>query len=435
MDYCISPGGALRGEFALPGDKSISHRAAICAAIANGVTVIDGFLPAADTLATVNALRRLGIVADFPDAGADGEPGTRLVVRGGALRTASGALDLGNSGTGIRLLAGLLAAEPFASELSGDASLRRRPMRRIVDPLRRMGAEISDRQGCPPLRIRGGPLRAIAYDMPVASAQLKSCLMLAALRAAGRSEISEPAPSRDHSERMFEHFGVELVHRPGHVALSGGQTLRAADLCVPGDFSSALFFVVGACIAPHSEICLRGVGINPTRIGALDILRGMGADIVISARRQLAAEPVADLRVRAAPLSGVDIPPSAVAGAIDEFPALFVAAACATGRTRLRGAAELRVKESDRLSTMARNLSAMGARAQERDDGIEIVGGPLRGASVDSAGDHRVAMAMSMAGLVADGETVVRGCDNVGTSFPGFAQLARRAGLALAVAA
>ena len=430
-DYRMVGGGALRGRLAPPGDKSISHRAVILAALASGTTVIDGFLAAEDTLATLRALRRLGIEATLSRRGLAGQ--ARLSVRGGALGAADGPLDLGNAGTGIRLLAGVLAAEPFDSMLSGDQSLRARPMRRIVEPLREMGATIDDHAGCPPLRVRGGGLRAIRWTLPVASAQVKSCLMLAALRAEGRSEIIEPGPSRDHTERMFGHFGIDIEREPGRVALLGGQTLRAADLSVPADLSSAMFFVVGASIAPGSDLLLQGVGVNPTRTGALDILGEMGADIRMDNARMLAGEPVADLRVRSASLSGVEIPPESVVGAIDEFPALFVAAACATGRTALRGAGELRVKESDRIAAMAAALSAMGARLRETDDGIEIAGGSLAGAVVDSAGDHRVAMAMSMAGLVASGQTVVRGCRHVDTSFPGFAEAARHAGAALEI--
>ena len=432
-DWRVAGGGALRGRLRVPGDKSISHRAAICAALAPGASAIDGFLAAEDTLATVAALRRLGVDARFAPALADGQASARLVVRGGALRAADGPLDLGNSGTGMRLLAGVLAAEPFASVLDGDESLRSRPMRRIVAPLREMGAEITEIAGCAPLRIRGGDLRALRHAMPVASAQVKSCLMLAALRAAGRSEIVEPQPSRDHSERMLERFGVRLEREPGRVSIVGGQALRAADLSVPGDLSSAMFFVVAASIAPGSELVLPGVGINPTRTGALGILERMGADIRIDARRMLGAEPIADLSVRAAELAGAEIAPEEVVGAIDEFPALFVAAARARGLTRVRGAGELRVKESDRIAAMAAALAAMGARVREVGDGVEIVGGPLRGAEVDSAGDHRVAMAMCVAGLAASGRTVVRRCGSVGTSFPGFFELAASAGAKLEI--
>ena len=429
VSYTVQPGGRLGGTIRVPGDKSVSHRSIILGSIASGKTSVSGFLEGEDALATMNIFRALGVRIDGPAAG-------EVTVHGvgpRGLRAPSGALDCGNSGTSMRLLAGLLAPQPFDSELTGDASLRKRPMRRVADPLAAMGARIDTAEGGrPPLRIRGNPaLRGIDYAMPVASAQVKSALLLAGLYASGTTRITEPAPTRDHTERMLAAFGYTVRRDGATVAVSGGGALHATEITVPADISSAAFFMVGATIAPQSDVTLRDVGVNPTRIGVIEILRLMGADLAVLDPRELGGEPVADIRVRSAELRGVEIPRELVPLAIDEFPALFVAAANARGRTVLRGAEELRVKESDRIQVMADGLAAIGAQAKPTPDGMVIDGGAYAGGVVDSRGDHRVAMAFAMAALRARATIVIRDCANVATSFPGFAGIARRAGLAI----
>jgi len=428
--YRVQPGGALEGSLRVPGDKSISHRALMLAAIAEGESRIRGLLEGEDTLATLAAMRRLGVAI----AG-DGE---HLRVRGrgiAGLRSPAGELDLGNSGTSMRLLCGLLAGAGVAATLTGDASLQRRPMRRVTEPLAAMGARIStSAAGTAPLAIAPGrPLRGIDYAMPVASAQVKSALLLAGLSAAGRTCVREPAPSRDHTERMLARLGCHLARNGDTVCLEGGQALTGADLEIPGDLSSAAFFLVGASIAPGSRLRLEAVGVNPTRTGIIEILQAMGARIALRNRRELGAEPVADIEVEHAPLHGIAIPPRLVPLAIDEFPAILVAAACAVGETVLSGAEELRYKESDRIGSCAAALQALGIEAEARADGMRVRGGRLRGGQVDSAGDHRIAMAFAMAGLAATAPVAVTDCANVATSFPGFAELAAGAGLPLAV--
>jgi 3-phosphoshikimate 1-carboxyvinyltransferase len=426
--FTIDPGGCLRGTIAVPGDKSISHRSVIFASIADGNSEISGFLEGEDTLATAAALAAMGVTIQGPRNG-------RLEVRGvglRGLRAPASSLDLGNSGTAMRLLPGILAGQDFPVTLRGDASLSRRPMARIITPLTSMGARIEAGDGATaPLTIhgRGAPLSAMDYDLPVASAQVKSCLLLAGLYADGVTRIREPAPSRDHTERMLAAFG-HGVHRSGDVlSIEACAGLRATSVEVPGDISSAAFFLVGASIAPGSDLRMEGVGMNPTRTGVVQVLRAMGAQIDVENERSVGGEPLADLRVRAAPLHGIDIPSSLVPLTIDEFPALFVAAACADGETLLTGARELRVKESDRIAAMAAALAVLGVDAQARDDGMRIRGGTLGGGRVKSRGDHRIAMALAMAGLRASQVVVIADCDNVATSFPGFADLARGAGL------
>ncbi len=429
--FQVTPGGRLQGEARVPGDKSISHRAIMFGAFAHGRTTIDGFLSGADNLATLNAFRAMGVSIDGPD-----ERG-RVVVDGHgpeALQAPTGPLDLGNSGTSMRLLSGLLSSLPFDVTLIGDGSLSRRPMRRVTEPLGQMGAEIeATPEGTPPLHIRGGrALRGIDYPMPVASAQVKSALLLAGLSAQGRTCVTEPAPSRDHTERMLTAFGCPVERDGATVCVEGGARLQATAIDVPGDISSAAFFLVGAAIAPGSDLLLRHVGINPTRTGVLDILRLMGADIALENERDIGGEPVADLRVRGgAPLRGIEIPEALVPLAIDEFPALFIAAACAEGRTVLTGARELRVKESDRIQVMADGLQTLGVSATPTDDGIVIEPGPIGGGEVQSHGDHRIAMSFAMAGLRANGVITIRDCANVDTSFPGFVALASACGLTL----
>ncbi len=433
VTFTIEPGGRLRGTIAVPGDKSISHRSVIFASIADGDTHISGFLEGRDTLATVAAFGAMGVSMEGPRNG-------RLRVQGvglRGLRAPAADLDLGNSGTAMRLLPGVLSGQDFDVTLRGDASLTRRPMARVITPLVSMGARIEAGDGATaPLAIhgRGRPLTAIEYDMPVASAQVKSCLLLAGLYADGVTRIREPAPSRDHTERMLAAFG-HAVHRSDDVvSIEGGSGLRATSVEVPGDISSAAFFLVGASIAPGSDLRIEGVGMNPTRIGIVEVLRAMGARIDVDNERSAGGEPLADLRVRAADLHGVEIPPRLVPLAIDEFPALFVAAACAHGDTVLGGARELRVKESDRIAAMADGLAVLGVDAEPRDDGMRIRGGALGGGRVESRGDHRIAMALAMAGLRATQPLLVADCANVATSFPGFADLARDAGLGIHVA-
>jgi 3-phosphoshikimate 1-carboxyvinyltransferase len=431
VNYIVQPGGTLRGRIRVPGDKSISHRSVMLGSIAQGVTEVTGLLEGEDVLSTLGAFRAMGVQADGPRAG-------KLTIQGVGMRglkAPTQPLEMGNSGTAMRLMAGLLAGQPFDSVLIGDESLSKRPMKRVADPLGRMGAVIETGEGGrPPLRIKGGQkLRGIDYAMPVASAQVKSSLLLAGLFAEGATSVTEPAPTRDHTERMLRGFGydIRVAGRTAHVR--GGGELRACRIDVPADISSATFFLVGASIAPGSELVLEHVGINPTRIGVLNILRLMGTDIEVMNPREAGGEPVADLRVRAAGLRGIEIPVDQVPLAIDEFPALFIAAACAQGETVLHGAEELRVKESDRIAVMAQGLRRLGIEARELPDGIVIRGGRLSGGEVDSHGDHRIAMSFAMAALRATGPITVHDCKNVDTSFPGFADLARRAGLGIHV--
>lgn len=427
--YHIAPGGRLSGRLRVPGDKSISHRAVILGALAEGVTEVEGLLEGADVLATIAAFRAMGVVMEGPQGG-------RLRIHGvglHGLREPPAPLDCGNSGTAMRLLAGVLAGQSFASTLVGDASLQQRPMGRILTPLTAMGAQISAADGRAPLHINGARLRGIHYAMPMASAQVKSAILLAGLYAEGESCVTEPAPTRDHSERMLAGFGYAVRRQGPQACLRGGGRLRGQNLVVPADISSAAFFLLGASIAPGSDLCLEGVGINPTRTGVIEILTRMGARIDLGNLREVGGEPVADIRVRSAPLQGIRIPRHLVPLAIDEFPAIFVAAACATGETVIEGAAELRVKESDRLAVMAAGLKALGVEVAEYPAGARIRGGPLGGGSIASHGDHRVAMAFAMAGLAASQPIRIEDCANVATSFPDFPRLAREAGLALQV--
>lgn len=430
LTFVVEPGGALRGRLRVPGDKSISHRAIMLGSLAEGTTIISGFLEGEDCLATLRAFRAMGVRIDGPDQG-------RVTVHGmglRGLRAPADPLNMGNSGTSMRLMAGILAGQDFDSMLVGDASLTRRPMRRVTAPLAQMGARIeSADSGTAPLRIRGGQrLTGIDYPLPVASAQVKSCLLLAGLYAEGVTHITEPAPTRDHTERMLEGLGYPLVRENERsVALTGGGCLTGTDMDLPADISSAAFFLVGASIAPGSDLVLEHVGVNPTRDGVIEILRLMGADIERLNPHLAGGEPVADLRVRYAPLHGIRIPEALVPLAIDEFPALFIAAACAQGKTILTGAEELRVKESDRIQVMAEGLSALGVVADPMPDGIVIQGGPLSGGSTDSYGDHRIAMSFAMAALRAGGAIRIEDCANVDTSFPRFASLARDVGLAI----
>ncbi len=432
VTFTVQPGGALGGHLRVPGDKSISHRAIMLGALADGVTEVSGFLEGEDSLATLQAFRDMGVQIEGPENG-------RVVIHGvglHGLQAPPGPLYLGNSGTSMRLLAGLLAGQRFDSVLTGDVSLSGRPMRRVTEPLAEMGAVIGTTEaGTAPLSICGDqPLHGIDYVMPVASAQVKSCLLLAGLYARGRTCVTEPAPTRDHTERMLAGFGYTVQREGAKVCVEGGGRLTASNVEVPADISSAAFFMVGASIAEGSDITLEHVGINPTRTGVIEILRQMGADLSLSNERTVGGEPVADIRVRAASLRGIHIPEEQVPLAIDEFPVLFVAAACAAGETVLTGARELRVKESDRIQVMADGLQILGIDARPTEDGMIIQGRggearPLGEGRVVSHGDHRIAMAFAMAALRASGPVVIENCANVDTSFPNFVTLAQQAGL------
>ena len=418
MDFKVSPAPFRSGTVTVPGDKSISHRALMLGSIANGRTEVSGFLNGEDCLATAAAMRALGVAiretspTDLEIAGAG--------LRG--LRGAPGPLDLGNSGTAMRLIAGLLVGQDFDSVLTGDQSLSGRPMTRIVTPLTRMGAAIeSDCDGTPPLQITGGlQLQGIHYDMPVASAQVKSSVLLAGLYASGTTSVTEPAVTRDHTERMLSAMGVEVTTEGATVSLAGGQEPRGCRIEVPGDLSSATFIILGTLLSHDAEITIEKVGVNPTRTGVIDILLAMGADIRLDNQRSFGDEPVADIRVRSSGLCGCDVDPALVSLAIDEFPALFVAAAAAHGETRFTGLEELRIKESDRIAAMADGLRRLGVDVEETPDGATVSGGRFNGGVVDSYDDHRVAMSLAMAATIADDEVVIRGVDNVSTSFPGF---------------
>ncbi|WP_324710288.1 bifunctional prephenate dehydrogenase/3-phosphoshikimate 1-carboxyvinyltransferase [Pseudomonas citronellolis] len=428
--YLAQPGGRLSGRVRVPGDKSISHRSIMLGSLAEGTTEVEGFLEGEDALATIQAFRDMGVVIEGPHHG-------RVTVHGvglHGLKPAPGPIYLGNSGTSMRLLSGLLAAQPFDSTLTGDASLTKRPMNRVAKPLREMGAVIETAaEGRPPLTIKGGQkLTGMHYDMPMASAQVKSCLLLAGLYAAGETSVTEPAPTRDHTERMLRGFGYPVEVEGSTAKVESGHKLSATNIEVPADISSAAFFLVAASIAEGSEIVLEHVGINPTRTGVIDILKLMGADITLENQREVGGEPVADLRVRSARLKGIDIPEDLVPLAIDEFPVLFVAAASASGRTVLRGAEELRVKESDRIQVMADGLLALGVKCEPTPDGIIIDGGPYGGGEVWSHGDHRIAMSFSVASLRASAPIRIHDCANVATSFPNFLGLAAGAGIRVA---
>lgn len=423
-DWKSCPAGPLSGEIAVPGDKSISHRSIILASIAEGTSTVSGFLEGEDCLATVRAFRAMGVRIEGPQNG-------QIVVHGVGkygLKAPEAPIDCGNSGTTMRLLAGLLAAQPFDSVLTGDESLLRRPMARVSEPLNQMGAEIiTSKNGTPPLIIRGGKsLKGIDYALPVASAQVKSALLLAGLYAASETRITEPRPTRDHTERMMAAFGVPLEKEGDTLKLTPGGAFQATDVTVPCDISSAAFFLVGASIIPGSVLTLQNVGINPGRTGILDILKRMNADIRVMNARFYGGEPVADLEVRYAPLNGIDIPPELVPNAIDEFPAIFIAAATARGVTILSGAEELRTKESDRIQMMADGLQELGITVSVLPDGVRIEGGELRGGRVKTAHDHRIAMAFAVAGALSREGVIIEDCANVATSFPGFVACANR---------
>lgn len=427
----VRPSGPLTGRLTIPGDKSLSHRVMLLGAIGTAPLEAHGFLRSEDCLATRRVIEALGArVEDLADGGVRVLPPAQLSSPGELL-------DCGNSGTGIRLTMGLLAGRKIDAVLTGDESLRRRPMERVAVPLREMGARLETRDGCPPVRISAaGPLRPVDYRLPVASAQLKSAILLAGLCAEGRTVVRQTAPSRDHTERMLAALGCQVESGDWGAAVTGPARPGGGRVRVPGDFSSAAFFIVGGLLAGgDTPLELQGVGLNPTRTGLLEILRRMGARIEVTGPREECGEPVADLRVWRSELRGADVPPELVPLAIDEFPVLFVAAALAQGMTRVRGAEELRVKESDRIAVMARGLEALRIRVEEQPDGLCIEGGVLHGGTVDSGGDHRVAMSFAIAAARAAAPVRILDVANVATSFPGFERAAASLGLDIEVLA
>jgi 3-phosphoshikimate 1-carboxyvinyltransferase len=425
-NYVVQPGGNVKGSIRVPGDKSISHRSIMLGSLAEGVTHVTGFLEGDDALATLASFRAMGVQIEGPKNG-------NVTIHGvgmHGLTAPKEAIYLGNSGTSIRLLSGLLAGQNFETTLTGDKSLSGRPMRRVTEPLSQMGAVIDSNEGKPPLTIKASnTLSGIHYTLPMASAQVKSCVLLAGMYAEGITTVTEPAPTRDHTERMLSGMGYKVDVQGDTVSIEGGGTLMATDIDVPADISSATFFMVGAAISEGSDLTLTHVGINPTRIGVINILRLMGADISLSNETLTGGEPVADIRIKYAPLKGITIPEDQVPLAIDEFPALFVAAACAEGQTVLTGAEELRVKESDRIQAMADGLTILGIDAQPTNDGIIINGGVIGSGEVESHDDHRIAMSFAIAGLKAGGTIQINDCANVATSFPNFISLAQEVGL------
>ncbi|VEB35813.1 3-phosphoshikimate 1-carboxyvinyltransferase [Legionella sainthelensi] len=423
LNFISKPVASIKGEITVPGDKSISHRSIIFGSIAKGTTVINGFLDGDDCLATLKAFQAMGVTIEGPDE-------QQVVIYGvgkHGLKKPEQVIDCGNSGTSIRLLAGLLAAQSFDSQLTGDESLLKRPMLRISKPLALMGADISTVDGKPPITIKGGKkLHGIDYVMPEASAQVKSCILLAALYAEGETSITETGVSRDHTELMLKNFSYPINRSGNTLSINSDYECLATEIYVPGDISSAAFFIVAATIIPGSDVLIRNVGINQTRTGIIHILLEMGAKITLLNQRQLGEEWVADLHVQYAHLKGINISANMVPLAIDEFPVIFIAAACARGQTTLRGARELRFKESDRIAAMVDGLKKLGIQAEALDDGIFIEGGTLQGGIVESKDDHRIAMSFAVAGAVASAPVTVRNCANVATSFPLFVETAKQ---------
>lgn len=427
LQFQVEAGGSLAGSIEVPGDKSMSHRSVMFGSMANGITEVSGFLEGEDALHTLQAFEQMGVKIDQLGAG-------NLVIHGQGIKGLHAPKEPiyhGNAGTGMRLLAGVLAGLGLPAILTGDESLSGRPMGRIVDPLKLMGANITTADnGTPPLNLHGGKqLKAIEYTTPMASAQVKSCILLAGLHAQGHTVVHEPDITRDHTERMLRGFGVDVQTNGLTASIEGGQQLKATNLTVPGDISSAAFFLVGAAMIPGSVLTINNVGLNPSRRGVVDILRLMGANIEENNPRESGGELVADLKVTGTQLKGIDVPKELVSLAIDEFPALFVAAASAQGTTVVTGAEELRVKETDRIQVMADGLRLLGVDITDTPDGARIVGGAINGGTVDSCGDHRTAMSFAMAALIAKEPITVLDCDNVATSFPGFVSLASGAGL------
>ena len=426
-DFVASPGNSLSGVITIPGDKSISHRAIIMGSIANGVTKVSGFLEGNDSLATMKSFQQMGVGIE--------QLGSKLIIKGvgmHGLKAPTKPLNLGNSGTSIRLMSGLLSAQSFDSELCGDQSLSKRPMDRIIEPLRQMGAKINGVNSKPPLTIYGNQaLTAITYELPIASAQIKSCLLLAGLYAQGKTCIVENVTTRDHTERMLRGFGYQVICSDNSITLDGGGELEACDIYIPSDISSAAFFMVAGSIAKDADLTLKSININPTRTGIIEILKLMGADITLNNETEMAGEKIADIRVRSADLKGIEIPNELVPLAIDEFPVLFIAASCAKGETLLTDAKELRVKESDRIQVMADGLKILGIRTEVFDDGIRIQGGQFSkpNTPIKSHQDHRISMSFAVASAACNFDIKIEGVDNVKTSFPNFVELANTIGI------
>ncbi|UFJ42767.1 3-phosphoshikimate 1-carboxyvinyltransferase [Brevibacillus humidisoli] len=420
----VTKADKIEGTVRVPGDKSISHRAVMFGSLAEGKTTISGFLPGADCLSTIDCFRRMGITIE--------QQGDQVTVYGKGwygLKEPDQRLDVGNSGTTIRLMTGIMATQPFHSVLEGDESIAKRPMRRVVGPLREMGAKIDGRQNgeYTPLAIRGGKLNGISYRSPVASAQVKSAILLAGLQADGTTSVEEPHLSRDHTERMLKAFGIDVRHEGSRVSVSGGQTLKGRDIFVPGDISSAAFLIAAVMMVPDSSLVIEQVGINPTRTGIIDAVQAMGGRLEIVNERLINEEPVADLHVFHSELRGTVIEGDLIPRLIDEIPVIAVMAAQANGRTVIRDAQELKVKETDRIATVASQLAKFGASVTPTEDGLVIEGGKsLVGAEIDSMGDHRIGMAMAIAGLAAEGETTIANAEAINVSFPGFAETLER---------
>ncbi len=428
--FIIKPAQSLSGSLKVPGDKSISHRSIMLGSLAKGVTKVSGFLEGEDALSTLKAFQSMGVKIE--------REGDNVIIYGvgvNGLKKPSKPLDLGNSGTSIRLMSGILAAQAFDCELIGDESLSKRPMGRVINPLTEMGASIDSNDGKPPLKIKGGQqLKGIDYDLPVASAQVKSCVLLAGLYAQGKTCVTEPVPTRDHTERMLKGLGYEVSVNNNKMCLNGGGELTATEIQVPSDISSSAFFMVAAAIAPKADITLTGVNINPTRTGVIDILQLMGANLTLSNEREIGGELLADIRIQSSNLAGIHIPEELVPLAIDEFPAVFIAASCAQGETILTGAKELRVKESDRIQVMADGLDILGIDNEVLEDGIKIQGGVFQKPTkiIESHHDHRISMSFAVASLRCEHTIEINGVDNVMTSFPNFVELANSAGMNIA---
>ncbi len=425
--FRIEPRAFCAGEATVPGDKSTSHRAVMLASLAQGKSEVSGFLPSTDCEATLKAFQDMGVQIDRINA-------TNVQINGvglGGLHASANALDMGNSGTAMRLMAGILSGQSFSSSLVGDESLSNRPMQRIQNPLKEMGANISSEDGyTPPLLINPSrQLNAITYALPVPSAQVKSCVLLAGLYAKGKTCVIENTVTRDHTERMLQAFSYPVEVGDGMICLQGGGKLHGCALQVPGDISSAAFLIVATLISKDASLTIRNVGINPTRDGVLQILRAMGGNIDINNQTTFGKEPVADIVVHSSNLHGIEIPQSLIANSIDEFPIIFIAAACATGETKLTGAEELRVKESDRIASMAKGLITLGIEATEKPDGIVIKGGKFQGGEIDSHGDHRIAMSFAVASIQSEDTIIVNDVENVATSFPNFVETVASLGL------
>ena len=426
INFRIEPSNSIIGKVNIPGDKSISHRAIILAAIADGESRIKNFLQGEDTLATIRVFQKMGVNIK--------NDGDIIIVKGvglHGLRAENPTLDFGNSGTSVRLLSGLLSAQNFSSQLIGDASLMKRPMSRIINPLQKMNAKINCTDlGTLPIKIEGGQkIEGIEYELPIFSAQLKSCLLLAGLYAEGTTKIIENMATRDHTERMLANFSHSVIKKGNQISIKKADRLIGCEIIVPGDFSSAAYFIVAAILTPNSNIILENVGVNPTRNAMIKIMKLMGADVELKNERLESGEPVATIYAKTSKLIGIDIPEELVPVAIDELPIILVAAACAKGKTKLSGAAELRVKESDRIQSMLDGFISLGIKVKALEDGMIIEGGQYNGGVINSNDDHRIAMAFSIAGIIAKAPIIINSCKNVATSFPGFIDTAKHLGI------